>query len=124
MIVFKNDTETIFNISYKSEFIAQDNLNDVKLTFVRINGDDTEYAFDANIEEYDCFNRMIKISSTVSLDTGEYKVYLYTIGLVYSLEYSSEYSRDKALYTIAVDNANIKRENDITTDTRNVAYIE
>ena len=124
MIVFKNDTETIFNISYKSEFIAQDNLNDVKLTFVRINGDDTEYAFEANIEEYDCFNRMIKISSTVSLDTGEYKVYLYTIGLVYSLEYSSEYSRDKALYTIAVDNANIKRENDITTDTRNVAYIE
>ena len=124
MIVFKNDTETIFNISYKSEFIAQDNLNDVKLTFVRINGDDTEYAFDANIEEYDCFNRMIKISSTVSLDTGEYKVYLYTIGWGYSMEYSPEYSKEEALYTIAVDNANIKRENDITTDTRNVAYIE
>lgn len=124
MIVFKNDTETIFNISYKSEFIAQDNLNDVKLTFVRINGDDTEYAFEANIEEYDCFNRMIKISSTVSLDTGEYKVYLYTIGWGYSMEYSPEYSKEEALYTIAVDNANIKRENDITTDTRNVAYIE
>ena len=124
MIVFKNDIATTFQVAYKSSFSPSTNIDDVMLTFARINADTTEYTFPAEILSYDCYNRLMEIQSTVSLDTGEYKVSLGTVG-AYSLDYSDDYSKiDDVLLVIAVDNANIKRENAITKDSRGVAYIE
>lgn len=124
MIVFKNDVATTFQVAYKSSFSPSTNIDDVMLTFARINADTTEYTFPAEILSYDCYNRLMEIQSTVSLDTGEYKVSLGTVG-AYSLDYSNDYSKiDDVLLVIAVDNANIKRENAITKDSRGVAYIE
>ena len=124
MIVFKNDIATNFQVAYKSSFSPSTNIDDVMLTFARINADTTEYTFPAEILSYDCYNRLMEIQSTVSLDTGEYKVSLGTVG-AYSLDYSNDYSKiDDVLLVIAVDNANIKRENAITKDSRGVAYIE
>jgi hypothetical protein len=124
MIVFKNDIATTFQVAYKSSFSPSTNIDDVMLTFARINADTTEYTFPAEILSYDCYNRLMEIQSTVSLDTGEYKVSLGTVG-AYSLDYSNDYSKiDDVLLVIAVDNANIKRENAITKDSRGVAYIE
>ncbi len=121
MIVFRNNVVTTFKVACKSSYTA---LNDVILRFSRINGDDTEYDFDAVIVEYDCFNRLLELSTTINLDTGEYKMYIVSIG-AYSLDYSEDYERiDDSVSTIAVDNANIKRENIITEDSSGVASIE
>ncbi len=124
MIVFKNDIATTFKVVYKSSWSPITNHNDVRLTFVRINADSTEYYFPAEIVSYDCYNRLLEIESTVSLDTGEYRLSLWTIG-AYSLDYSADYERiDAQLLELAVDNANVKRENDLVVDDDNVAYIE
>lgn len=124
MIVFKNDIPTTFKVAYKSSFLALENINDVSLVFTRINADDTSYVFPAEIVSVDCFNRIIEITSTVSLETGEYKVVLNTIG-AYSLDYSEDYERiDDQLLTIANDNANIKRENERVEDSSGVVYVE
>lgn len=125
MIVFRNDIATTFKVAYKSTFSPSANIDDVMLTFVRINADDTEYTFPAELVSYDCYNRIVEIRSTVSLDTGEYKVSLGTIVFTYSADYSDAYVQTgDVILVIAVDNANIKRENAISEDSRGVAYIE
>ena len=124
MIVFKNDIATTFKVAYKSSFSPIDNIDDIMLTFTRVNADDSVYTFPAELKTYDCFNRTIEVESTVTLETGEYKVSLVTIG-AYSLDYSEDYSRiDDSISVIAVDNANIERENIITEDSSGVASIE
>ena len=124
MLVFKNKIPTIFNIAYKSTFSPAENIDDIILKFERINAEGVTYDFPAEIKGYDCYDRLLEIESTVNLETGEYIVSLWTIG-AYSLDYSEDYSRiDDPLAYIAVDNANIQRENDRVVRNNNVVYIE
>lgn len=125
MIVFKNNTDTRFKAVYTTAFDPSVNTDDVIVVLQKFNAEDIEYTVEAEIISYDCYNRIIEVEANVGdLETGEYKMYLSTIG-AYSLDYSDEYSRiDEELYAIYYDNANIKRETDFTEKSTGVAYIE
>jgi hypothetical protein len=125
MIVFKNNDVSNFRMAYKSWFSPTENLDDVVVRFERLNAEDETYTFDAEITDYDCYNKLISIQTSVELDTGEYVVSLWTIG-AYSAEYNSDDYSDVNDYLkyIAVDNANIKRENDMVEDTSGVVCFD
>jgi uncharacterized membrane protein len=125
MIVFKNNDVSNFRMAYKSWFSPTENLDDVVVRFEKINAEDVTYTFDAQITDYDCYNRLVSIQTSVELDTGEYIMSLWTIGA-----YSSQYNKDDYsvvddyLNYIAVDNANIKRENDRVEDSSGVVVFD